>query len=87
MSKIGALRDLLVSLLQEHEHDSAIPTSARFLYYELVQREQLRKQSTGARRPDQNLLLLALPEYVGPVYLQGKLQEQSNPLSGFMGLH
>ena len=55
MSKIGALRDLLVSLLQEHERDGAIPTSARFLFYELVQRGQLSKHSTGARRPDQNL--------------------------------
>ena len=55
MSKIGALRDLLVSLLQEHERDGAIPTSARFLFYELVQRRQLSKQSTGVRRPDQDL--------------------------------
>jgi hypothetical protein len=55
MSKIGALRDLLVSLLQEHERDGALPTSARFLFYELVQRGQLSKQSTGARRPDQDL--------------------------------
>jgi hypothetical protein len=55
MSKIGALRDLLVNLLQEHERDGAIPTSARFLYYELVQRGQISKQKTGARRPDQNL--------------------------------
>jgi hypothetical protein len=55
MSKIGALRDLLVSLLQEHVRDGAIPTSARFLYYELVQRGHLSKQSAGARRPDQDL--------------------------------
>jgi hypothetical protein len=55
MSKIGALRDLLVSLLQEHERDGALPTNARFLYYELVQRRQLSKQRDGARRPDQIL--------------------------------
>jgi hypothetical protein len=55
MSKIGALRELLVSLLQEHERDGAIPTSARFLYYELVQRQQLSRQRDGARRPDQIL--------------------------------
>ena len=54
-SKIGALRDLLLALLQEHERDGAIPTSARFLYYELVQRGDLSKERTGARRPDQNL--------------------------------
>jgi hypothetical protein len=55
MSKIGALRDLLVALLQEHERDEALPTSARFLFYELVQRGQLSKTSTGARRPDQDM--------------------------------
>jgi hypothetical protein len=54
-SKIGALRELLFGLLQEHERDGAIPTSARFLYYELVQRGQLSKERIGARRPDQNL--------------------------------
>jgi hypothetical protein len=54
-SKIGALRELLLGLLREHESDGAIPTSARFLYYELVQRGQLSKERTGARRPDQNL--------------------------------
>jgi hypothetical protein len=54
-SKIGALRDLLFALLQEHQRDGAIPTNARFLYYELVQRGQLSKQHTGARRPEQNL--------------------------------
>jgi hypothetical protein len=54
-SKIGVLRDLLVALLEEHERDGAIPTSARFLYYELVQRGQLSKQRNGARRPDQIL--------------------------------
>ena len=54
-SKIGALRDLLFGLLQEHERDGTLPTNARFLYYELVQRGQLSKERTGARRPDQNL--------------------------------
>ena len=51
-SKIGALRDLLFDLLQEHQRDGTIPTNARFLYYELVQRGQLSKEKTGARRPD-----------------------------------
>jgi hypothetical protein len=54
-SKIGALRELLLNLLQEHEQDSTIPTNARFLYYELVQRGHLSKERTGARRPDQDL--------------------------------
>src|SRR5215472_1872814 len=54
-SKIGALRDLLFDLLQEHQRDGTIPTNARFLFYELVQRGQLSKERTGARRPDQDL--------------------------------
>jgi hypothetical protein len=55
LSKIGALRSLVLDLLREHEADGALPTSARFLYYELVQRGHLSKQQTGVRRPDQNL--------------------------------
>ena len=55
MSKIGALRDLLFNLLQEHERAGTIPTNARFLFYELVQRGHLSKEKTGARRPDQGL--------------------------------
>ena len=54
-NKIGALRDLLFDLLQEHERDGTIPTNARFLFYEFVTRGQLSKEKTGARRPDQNL--------------------------------
>jgi len=53
MSKIGALRDLLFALLQEHKRDDAIPTNARFLFYELVQRGQWSKTPTGKRRADQ----------------------------------
>jgi len=31
--------------------DGTIPTNARFLYYELVQGGELKKERTGARRP------------------------------------
>jgi hypothetical protein len=54
-SKIGRLRELLLALLQEHEQDGALPTSARFLFYELVQRGELSKERTGARRADQDM--------------------------------
>ena len=54
-SKIAALRDLVVALVQEHERAGTIPTNARFLFYELVQRGQISKERTGARRSDQNL--------------------------------
>jgi hypothetical protein len=55
MSKIGAIRVLLLGLLSEHQSDGAIPTLIRFLYYELVQRGDISKRRTGARRPDQNV--------------------------------
>jgi hypothetical protein len=56
MSKIGELRSALRILLDEHVRDSAIPTSARFLFYELVMREILSKQKKEKGRcPDQDM--------------------------------
>jgi hypothetical protein len=55
VSKNGALRDLADALLHEHERDDTIPTNIRFLFYELVQRGQISKIATGARRADQDL--------------------------------
>src|SRR5262249_34451818 len=60
-SKIGALRELLFKLLQKHKRDDAIPTNARFLFYELVQSGDLSKEQKPrvddkkGRRPDQDL--------------------------------
>ena len=48
-SKIGRLRAALLELLAEHERDDALPTSARFLFYELVQRGILSKERKDAR--------------------------------------
>jgi len=56
MSKIGTLRDLAFELLQEHHRDDMIPTIVRFLFYEMVQRRQVSKTSTGKRRADQDLI-------------------------------
>ena len=36
MSKIETIRQALRELLAEHERDGALPTSGRFLFYELV---------------------------------------------------
>ncbi|HEX9322910.1 MAG TPA: hypothetical protein VF913_12425 [Xanthobacteraceae bacterium] len=54
-TKIGRLRKRALELLEEHDRDGAIPTSVRFLFYELVQLRVLSKEKTGARRPDQDL--------------------------------
>jgi hypothetical protein len=59
-SAIGVLRRTVFELLQEHEAagEDGLPTSARFLFYELVVREVLKKHSerhSSGRRPDQDL--------------------------------
>jgi hypothetical protein len=55
VSKIEAIRQALRELLAEHQRDSALPTSARFLFYELVQRGIIAKHPSGKRRPDQDM--------------------------------
>lgn len=56
MSEIGRLRTELRELLGEHQRDGELPTSARFLFYELVQGGVLSKErKTQGRRPDQNM--------------------------------
>jgi len=62
LTKAGRLRQQAYSLYQEHVASGAIPTSNRFLFYELVQRGVISKSRTpskpGAkgRRPDQDLI-------------------------------
>jgi hypothetical protein len=56
VSAAAKLRDAIVAVLHEHERARALPTSARFLYYELVAREVISKTKTGARRTDQGLI-------------------------------
>jgi len=59
-TKQGKLRKIVLDLLHEHEQagEDALPTNARFLFYELVQRGVLEKHkpkgATG-RRSDQDL--------------------------------
>jgi hypothetical protein len=48
-SKIGRLRTALMYLLDEHRRDGALPTSVRFLFYELVARKIISK---AGKRPD-----------------------------------
>jgi hypothetical protein len=54
MSKAAMLRQAVLQLLREHERDGALPTSNRFLFYELVQRGIISKHPTGKRRADQD---------------------------------
>jgi hypothetical protein len=48
-SKIGRLRTALMYLMEEHRLDDALPTSVRFLFYELVTRRIIAKEG---ERPD-----------------------------------
>jgi hypothetical protein len=56
---IGKLRRVVFDLLKEHEAagDDGLPTNARFLVYELIQRLVIAKhgKQKGARRTDQNV--------------------------------
>jgi hypothetical protein len=48
-SKIGKVRTDLMYLLDGHHRDGALPTSVRFLFYELVARKVISKEG---ERPD-----------------------------------
>ncbi len=52
MSKAERLRAALRELLAEHQRDGALPTSNRFLFYELVGRESSRKKNRQGKRAD-----------------------------------
>jgi hypothetical protein len=58
MSKIGRLRNALLQLIGEHQNDGTLPTSPRFLFYELVLRGVIskpRQPGGSGRRPDQDM--------------------------------
>jgi len=48
-SKIGKVRTALMALLDQHRRDGALPTSVRFLFYELVMQRIITKEG---KRPD-----------------------------------
>jgi hypothetical protein len=57
-TKAGRLQRACLELLREHERDEALPTSNRFIYYELVQRgivEKHKPNGGGGRRSDQDM--------------------------------
>ena len=43
-------------LLAQHRQEDTLPTSARFLFYELVTLRVISKEKTGQRRPDQLMI-------------------------------
>jgi hypothetical protein len=56
VSKIESLRRHLLRLYEEHRAAEMLPTSARFLFYELVAAGVIPKHPTGARRADQGVI-------------------------------
>lgn len=61
-SKAGRLRKALLERIEAHRQDGTIPTSSRFLYYELEGHDDgegilVSKVRTGARRTDQDLIV------------------------------
>ena len=55
-SKIETLPQALRAVLARHQVDGTLPTSARFLFYELVAAGVVSKHATGARRADQGVI-------------------------------
>jgi hypothetical protein len=60
-TKLGQMRQIAYDLLQEHVADGMIPTSIRFLYYELVVRGICSKTKVDSRSPS-GLLTTALTD-------------------------
>jgi hypothetical protein len=56
ISKTETLRRALLELLAEHRRDDMLPTSGRFLFYELVTQGIISKHPTGKRRADQDMI-------------------------------
>jgi hypothetical protein len=54
-TKAGRLQREALRVLREHEASGMLPTSIRFVFYELEQQGIVSKVATGARRPDQDL--------------------------------
>jgi hypothetical protein len=55
VSKAETIRKALLALVDEHVRAGMIPTSARFLFYELLMRLVVSKVQVGKRRPDQDM--------------------------------
>ena len=53
MSAAATMRKHVLDLIKEHRAAGMVPTSTRFLYYELVQKGIVSKEKKGAQRPDQ----------------------------------
>jgi len=56
LSKIETIRNALRELLAQHRQEDTLPTSARFLFYELVTLRVISTEKTGQRRPDQLMI-------------------------------
>jgi hypothetical protein len=54
-TKAGRLQRACLDLICEHEADWALPTSGRFLFYELVSRGAIPKTYPGKRQPHQDV--------------------------------
>ena len=55
-TKTGHLQREALRVLREHEATGMLPTSIRFIFYELEQQGIVSKRQTGKRKPDQDLI-------------------------------
>jgi hypothetical protein len=56
LSKIETIRNALRERIGQHRQEDTLPTSARFLYYELGTLRVISKEKTSKRRPDQDMI-------------------------------
>jgi hypothetical protein len=85
MSKAAALRQTILEVVREHERARMLPTSIRFIYYELIAREIVSKVRTGKRRTDQNTIDAITQLHESDAIPWGYIEDETRELSDYTG--
>ena len=80
-TKRGQLQRAALAVLLEHEADGALPTSTRFVFYELEQRGVVSKVRLVARRADQDLTEAVMALREAAVVPWGWIVDETRTLS------
>ncbi|HEY8649988.1 MAG TPA: hypothetical protein VIL70_03645 [Chthoniobacterales bacterium] len=85
MSKAAALRQTILEVVREHERARMLPTSIRFIYYELIAREIVSKVRTGKRRTDHNTIDAITQLHESGAIPWGYIEDETRELSDYTG--
>jgi len=81
----GIMRRNVLELIKQHRAAGTIPTSTRFLYYELVAKEIVSKEKNKSQRPDQPVSK-ALTELRGRgAVLWSEISDETRDVSNYCG--